>query len=57
MDMTLLISQIIREGRQMPQKGKYRLARMHSKLMVEFTTINAQRDEMIPEVQHASDAA
>lgn len=46
-DATLLISQIIREARPMPQKGKYRLARMHAKLLPEFDTINAQRDEMI----------
>ena len=31
----------------MPQKGKYRLARMHAKLLPEFTTINKQRDDMI----------
>lgn len=47
MDSTLLISAIIRDARPMPQKGKYRLARMHAKLLPEFTTINAQRDEMI----------
>lgn len=47
MDATLVISQIIREDRAMPQKGRYRLARLHSKLLPEFTTINAQRDELI----------
>ena len=47
MDATLVISQIIRDRRQMPQKGKYRLARMHAKLLPEFTTINDQRDAMI----------
>lgn len=47
MDATLVISQIIREDRKLPQKGKYRLARMHPKLNKEFATVNAQRDEMI----------
>jgi hypothetical protein len=47
MDATLVISQIIREDRKLPQKGKYRLARMHPKLNKEFLIINAQRDEMI----------
>jgi hypothetical protein len=47
MDATLIISQIIREERPMPQKGKYRLARMHPKLDKEFQTINTQRNDMI----------
>lgn len=51
MDAVLVISQIIREQgqdlRPMPQKGRYRLARMHAKLLPEFTTINTKRDEMI----------
>lgn len=49
MDATLVVSQIIREARPMPQKGKYRLARMHAKLLPEFTTINDRRDAMIKE--------
>lgn len=52
MDATLVISRIIREVRAMPQKGKYRLARMHAKLLPEFTLINAQRDEMITAYGH-----
>lgn len=47
MDATMVISTIIREDRSLPQKGKYRLARMHPKLNKEFLIINAQRDEMI----------
>ncbi len=47
MDATLTISAIIREARPMPQKGKYRLARMHAKLLPEFTIINEKRDELI----------
>lgn len=46
-DATLIVSQIIREQRRMPQKGKYRLARMHAKLLPEFNTANERRDEMI----------
>ncbi len=52
MDATILISQIIRECRPMPQKGKYRLARMHAKLLPEFNTINKQRDDMIKVYDH-----
>lgn len=47
MDAVLTISQIIRDRRPMPQKGAYRLARMHAKLLPEFNTISAQRDAMI----------
>ena len=47
MDATIVLSQIIREDRAMPQKGKYRLARMHPKLNAEFLIVNAKRDELI----------
>lgn len=47
MDATLVISEIIRDNRPMPQKGKYRLARMHPKLNHEFLIVNARRDELI----------
>jgi hypothetical protein len=47
MDATLVITRIINEARPMPQKGKYRLARMHARLVPEFAMINSQRDEMI----------
>lgn len=46
-DATLCLSQIIRENRPMSQKGKYRLARLHAKLMTEFTPISEQRDAII----------
>lgn len=52
MDAVLVISQIIREQRPMPQRGKYRLARMHAKLLPEFQTINAQRDDLIKAYNH-----
>ena len=52
MDATLVISTIIREDRNLPQKGKYRLARMHPKLNKEFLLVNAQRDEMIKAYDH-----
>ena len=51
-DATLLVAQIIRERRPFPQKGAYRLARMHAKLLPEFTTINTQRDAMIKVYDH-----
>jgi hypothetical protein len=46
-DATLVIAKIIREGRPMPQKGKFQLARMHAKLLPEFNIANAQREDMI----------
>lgn len=48
-EATLVVSQIIREARPMPQRGKLRLARLHMKLLPEFTTIEAQRDALIQE--------
>ncbi len=47
LDVTVIVAQIIRENRPLPQKGKYRLARLHDKLLPEFRTLNAQRDAMI----------
>lgn len=47
MDSMLLISEIIRDNRPMPQKGKYRLSRMHAKFLPEFERINLARNEMI----------
>ncbi len=47
LDATVVVAQIIRENRPLPQKGKYRLARLHAKLLPEFNTLNAQRDAMI----------
>ena len=44
---TLVLAAIIRDDRPMSQKGKYRIARMHSKLFAEFQTINPQREGMI----------
>lgn len=46
-DATLTLAQIIREKRPMPQKAKWLLARMHTKLLAEFNPIAAQRDELI----------
>ena len=52
MDAILTISRIIREQRPLPQKGAYRLARMHAKLLPEFQTINGRRDAMITAYNH-----
>lgn len=61
-DATLVVSTIIRENRAMPTKGKYRLARLHAKLLPEFQTLSGQRDAMITAYDHhpmikAKDAA
>lgn len=47
MDATLVINAITSENRPMPQKGKYRIARMSAKLTAEFEIINRKRNEMI----------
>lgn len=47
MDATLVINAIASENRPMPQKGKYRIARMSAKLTAEFEIINRKRNEMI----------
>lgn len=47
MDALLLITAIIQEKRKLPQKGGYRLARLHAKLLPEFTTANEQRNALI----------
>lgn len=46
-DALPVITNIIRENRPMPQKGKYRLARLHAKLLPEYATAAEQRDGMI----------
>lgn len=46
-DATLTVSQIIREARPMPLRGKYLLGRLHTKLVPEFNAANAQRDALI----------
>lgn len=43
----IILTRIINEDRPLPQKGKYRIARMHSKLKVEFDTISKTRDDLI----------
>ena len=52
MDATLVVSRIIREDRPLPIRGKYLLARMHAKLLPEFTTIDTQRDGLITTYDH-----
>ena len=49
MDAATVITNIINEKRPMPQKGKYRLARMHAKLAPEFDIANEQRTQIIKE--------
>lgn len=51
-EATLTVAQIIRDQRPMPQKGKYRLARLHAKLLPEFTALDARREEMIKAYDH-----
>lgn len=43
----IVINQIITEQRPMQQKAKYRLARMHAKLLPEFDMINERWNAMV----------
>ena len=47
LDATITLTNIINRSAPMPLVGKFRLARMHAKLLPEFTLANAKRDEMI----------
>lgn len=51
-DATLTLTAIINRKAPMPAKGKYRCQRLHSKLLPEWTIINAHRDEMIAEYNY-----
>lgn len=51
-DATQTLATIIREQRALPTKGVYRVTRMHSKLLPEFTTINDQRTAKINSYEH-----
>lgn len=42
-----VITEIIDQRRPMPQAGKYRLARMHAKLLPEWKVLNDQRTDLI----------
>lgn len=46
-DAFLALAMIVAAGRPMPQKGKYRVARMHAKLRGEFEIASKARDELI----------
>ena len=56
-DACLVLSEIIRDKRPTPQKGAYRLARLHAKLLPEFTTIATKRDELITAFGHKEPGA
>ena len=47
MDAAIVLTTIINDQLPMPQKGKYRIARMHAKLLPEFKIIDARRADMI----------
>lgn len=47
-----VLTRIINENRPLPQKGAYRVARLHAKLMPEFQTISARRDALITAYDH-----
>ena len=55
-DATQTLAAIINEKRPLPQKGIYRVARMHRKLFTEFETINNERTAKITAYDHKNDA-
>lgn len=46
-DATPILASIIREKRPLPQKGAYRVARMHTKLLAEWTPIATRHDALV----------
>ncbi len=46
-DAVPVLAKIINEKRPLPQKGKWRLARMHAKLWHDFNALFVRREEMI----------
>ena len=46
-DATLALKHIIDRGAAMPVEGRYRVIRMHAKLLTEFAPICEQRDALI----------
>ena len=46
-EATPLLATIINEKRPLPPKGAYWIARLHTKLLPEFTTIAARHDALI----------
>lgn len=51
-DAAPIVAQIIREQRPMPQKGSYRLARLHKALAAEYATVCERRDALIVAYDH-----
>lgn len=51
-DVTQVIGGIMARNAPMPLKGKFRLERLHAKLMIEFTPLNDKRTAMITAYDH-----
>lgn len=56
-EATLTLALVIRENRPMTQKGKYWAARMHSKLLPDWTVVNEQREAFINAFNHMETGA
>lgn len=50
---TTTLASIINENRPMPQKGKYRLGRMHAKLYAEWEQLEVRRKAIVEQHQEA----
>lgn len=51
-EVTQVIGQIMERNAPMPLKGKWRLERLHARLLAEFNPLNAKRTEMILAYDH-----
>lgn len=51
-DATPVLAAIMRENRPLPSKGKYRIARMHRKMEVEWKTIAERYNAMVKAYEH-----
>lgn len=56
-DVTQVLSRVIQENRPMPLKGAYRMARLHAKLLPEFTPIEERRNAIILDLAKGGESA
>lgn len=47
---TVVLASIIKEQRSMPQRGKYLVARLHTKLLPEYNVLEGRRNAIVQEL-------
>lgn len=55
-DATQALTQIINRNAPLPTKGQYRVLRMHTKLLPEYTPINTRRNALIEPYNYTNGA-